>query len=282
MIIIPKRLNHFYKELYGVDDMDKMYLLNEIKIRKEMGLKVVLECVDEDAFIESFSYNKLILDQGDLVVESIINNCVGDVIIRLEGSLGYFASVIHESEIHLFRIKNDEGLPKDWNGGSATHVYIDDLELISELMDKNERFYNLVGLSYQAWKDGFIERILLEDGFVEFEIKNNSQNNIITITYFRDDAPIDFYHDVIQELERLYYEEFVIDNEEDMNLISDGDRATLTNGNEITIEVSDMGGIRRYGFYDMIDGNRQHIPLAPLTFTTLKGATIKRRLNYGN
>lgn len=262
--------------------MNKMYLVNEIKRRKELGMKVVLECIDEDAFLNAVTDNDLILMQEEMVVKSIVNHRDVGTVIILEGGLDFIHNVIHESEIHLFRIKDEEGLPKDWNGRSATHVYIDDLELISELMDKNERFYKLVGLSYQAWKDGFIERILLEDGFVEFEIKNNSQNNIITITYFRDDAPIDFYHDVIQELERLYYEEFGIEYEDDMNRISDGDCATLTNGNEITIEVSDMGGIRRYGFYDMIDGNRQHIPLAPLTFTTLKGATIKRRMNYGN
>lgn len=263
------------------NDMNKLLIINEIKRRKELGMKVILECVDEETFLDSLATNEPILSQDEMVVESVETYSDGSIEIILEGDLEFVANVIYESEIHLFRIKDDEGLPKDWNGRSATHVYLDESELISELMDKNYIFYRLVELAYQAWKDGFIERILLEDGFVEFEIKNKSQNNTI-ITYFRDDAPIDFYYDVIQELERLYYEEFVIENEEDMNLISDGDRATLTNGNEITIEVSDMGGIRRYGFYDMIDGNRQHVPLAPLTFTTLKGATIKRRLNYGN
>lgn len=85
-----------------------MGILNELLDRWECGERIVLECVDEERFIDLESFNSIILSQGELVVKDIIELDVYDTSyykIVFEGDLGEGWNGVFQEELKYFRIK---------------------------------------------------------------------------------------------------------------------------------------------------------------------------------
>lgn len=196
--------------------------VNNIREMLNNGDSVTLICVNKEEFAPVHrSYNEDVLRSGGLEVSSV--NESGGVVLKN-------GLTITKSELRFFEIK-----------------------------ECGITFDELVDIAVQAWKDGIVEELILNDFM-----------SIATIEDRYDFAKGQTFgvSDTINKIKSLYNESFTIECEDDLRRLKEGARVCLSNKEEVTF-------IHKYK--DALFFSDESLNALSLPLIALKGATVTQR-----
>lgn len=131
-------------------------------------------------------------------------------------------------------------------------------------------FDDLIDTTIQAFKDGHIKKIRLEDDVldVSFNINGEGLSGFLTS---KTEENSHHFHQYIRDINSLYEETFVIESKEDIKKLKEGAKVVLSNGEEVIFRYEDeLNGRLWFGFRDYIDNT--------IPYIAIKGATVTQRV----